>query len=207
MSGNGAQGTKFRISVCTNNSLSNNKKYNGNIQPNIEQLGSNHRPIFNNKHNNNKIIKQNIKSKKCNTYGNVVNGGNINLKEVTAYPSNKEHIIKKQRTRSNLVRQLKYIKLMKSSNFKKSYNPRKVNKLIKLCEVMNEDKLQEHEFFTIPAKQMNSSIKRNIYNDIILKDLISNEEVQTDSKLTLGIQGKKYKIDNCSYFSTMKLVA
>lgn len=207
MSGNGAQGTKFRISVCTNDTL-NNKRSNRNIQLNIEQPSRAYKLIVNNEYSKNKVIKHNIKSSNCNTYRNVVNMDNIILKEITPVSCNKEQIINKQKTRGNLLKQLKYIKLMKSNDSKKSYNPRKISKLIKLCEIINEDELQEYEFFTTSTKQTNRSIRRNFCSNIILKDVISNKKVNSDVKLTPDIMRKNHKVDNSSsYFSTMKLVS
>jgi hypothetical protein len=208
MSGNGAQGTKFRISVCTNDTLSNNKRSNRNIQLNIEQSIRAYKLIVKNEHSKNKVIKHNIKSGSCNSYKNIVNADNIKLKEITPFSCNKEQIINKQKTRGNLLKQLKYIKLMKSNDSKKSYNSRKMGKLIKLCEVINEDKLQEYKFCTTSTKQVNRNMRKNFCSNIILKDIISNKKVNSDVKLTPDIMRKNHKVDNSSsYFSTMKLVS
>lgn len=208
MSGNGAQGTKFRISVCTNDTLNNNKRSNRNIQLNIKKRCRNYKLKVNNEHSKIKVIKHNIKSSKCSAFRTIVNVDNIKLKEMTPVSCNKERIINKHKTRVNLLKQLKYIKLMKFNDSKKSYNPRKMSKLIKLCEVINEDKLQEYEFFTTSTKKVNRSIRRNFCSNIILKDLIANKGVNSDAELIHNIIRKAHKVDNSSsYFSTIKLVS
>ncbi len=71
----------------------------------------------------------------------------ISIKDALSSEDNKVAIIKKQNQRINLLSQLRYLKLMKSSTGKKSYKPRKMNRLLKLCEITNEEDLQEDECF------------------------------------------------------------
>lgn len=202
MSGNGAQGTKFRISVCTED---NRNKWN-----NIENQHNIHQTIDKYKSKNsveNRVGKHYTKLNRISLSRNSKFTNRISIKDALSSEDNKVAIIKKQNQRINLLSQLRYLKLMKSSTGKKSYKPRKMNRLLKLCEITNEEDLQEDECFGKGITKFNNRVKKNSGKDIILNALIQERVMKTEEGISQSTSKKRYDFDGTSkLFNTIKFV-
>ena len=174
MSGNGAQGTKFRISVCTDP-----KEFNRDLKFEKESLDE-----FNAESKQVKDMNRN--NYMLNRQSKIMVKFDLNLAKQFM---EKQKIIKKNDYMRKLRLDLRYLKLSKTSNKKKSYKNK--NKLLKLCELVNEDSIQESKGLDLEHYYRQS---RN-YNgsEVILKDLLPKKDI--GNNVMIGEKRKLEQID------------
>lgn len=169
MSGNGAQGTKFRISVCTGKKVLEDES----------KLKEESLDKFNIQGMAIKKVNSDSKQNFCVVYNDVL----------ARQCMEKEQILNQSEYIRNLKLQLRYLKLIKTNHKVKSYKKRNSTRLLMLIELDNEEGVPEFDRCNIKNSQL---VRRKHYgSEIILGSLL-----QKDKKMTKGTKGKKRNLED-----------
>lgn len=167
MSGNGAQGTKFRISVCTGN-----KELVDESKLKEERL---------NKFNIQDKTIRNAKKDSSHKFSVVYND------ELARQCMEKEQILKQSEYIRKLKLQLRYLKLIKTNHKVKSYNKRTSKRLLMLIELDDEEENLE---FNVCNPKSQIAKRKHYGSEIILSSLL-----QRDKMVTKSTKGKRNFVD------------
>ena len=99
------------------------------------------------------------------------------------------------------------MELMKGRHVKKSYKPRNNNHLLKVCEIMNEEDLQEDSCFALKINKCSKNQRKSYNKKIILYELLDNKKEKISQTHTHKIKKKLFDLDGTSrLFNSIKFV-